>query len=389
MTMLVVPFVSGSAILVRKQKISSRRRGLIYVIGVSAISLVLLYHTHLHRNSMVSPGSETQLLPALSSSASNAITEILVPIEKAGETASGDEDGEESIEIGGSKDDRSSDTESASQEAVYSLPTRMDWQEDGIPEWCVEMKAQPRPWKSVPGTPAEDKTCPSRTPTGECKDGSSQQWFSQHHQDVYLYTKHFAHLQRKGVYWDVAANDAIEISNTFFMDRCLGWPGVCVEANPRYFGKLTSARSCLVVPTCMSSRAERVVFRLSGAVGGVESTVKTRKKAEDINVEIECVTGALIAKKTGVKVVDFMSLDVEGHELMVLKGIDWEETRINVVSSEATHVSPAGQYLLERGYVVHEVATAPEDKADWDEFTIDFRYDTIYLHPGVVWGKPV
>jgi FkbM family methyltransferase len=256
------------------------------------------------------------------------------------------------------------------------------------PGWCAELIAHPRPSRAVPGMRPEDKSCLSRTETGECKDGSAVQFFSQHHQDVYLYVGHFSKLRRAGVYWDVAANDAVEISNTYFFDRCLGWRGVCVEANPRYFGRLTALRSCVVVPTCVSNRAERVTFRLSGAVGGVESTVKSRRKASDVDVTLDCVTGAVVARKTGMTVVDLMSLDVEGHELRVLEGMDWAATTVRVIVSEAGPRTAAGRFLLAMGYRVHDAARAPPDPAARDEYTMDFAYDTIYLHADVVWGQP-
>lgn len=49
------------------------------------------------------------------------------------------------------------------------------------------------------------------------------------------------------------------------MDRCLGWKGVCVEANPKYFDKLSKLRSCNLVKTCISDSNAEVTFRLSGA----------------------------------------------------------------------------------------------------------------------------
>lgn len=39
--------------------------------------------------------------------------------------------------------------------------------------------------------------------------------------------------------------------------------------------------------------------------------------------------------KFGIKFVDFFSLDVEGGELAVLRSIDWDFTKFNVVAVEA------------------------------------------------------
>ena len=35
-------------------------------------------------------------------------------------------------------------------------------------------------------------------------------------------------MERKGVYVDIAANDPIDFSNTYFYDKCAQWRGLCV-----------------------------------------------------------------------------------------------------------------------------------------------------------------
>lgn len=200
-----------------------------------------------------------------------------------------------------------------------------------------------------------------------------------------MYLHHFARLSRRGVYWDVAANEPIQISNTYFFDRCLGWHGVCVEANPRYLGPLVTERGCVVLPTCVSAEREKVAFRLSGAVGGVESTVKTAAKAGDQTVILTCVTGADVAARTGVREVDLLSLDVEGHELRVLEGMGLGDTvHVNVIVAEVQPHTAAGKFLLSKGYTVHEVVKRDPSL----KFQLDMRYDYIYLAAGVVWGSP-
>lgn len=205
--------------------------------------------------------------------------------------------------------------------------------------------------------------------------------------DAYVYLKHFQYLERPGVYLDIAANDPIQTSNTFFMDRCLQWRGICVEANPRYFGPLSDQRSCLLIPTCVSSKEEEVIFRYSGAVGGIESTVKTPRKETDVSHKIRCTTMDLVMDRVGVNEVDFMSLDVEGHELSVLQGIDWNKTVIKVITVEMTDRSSVSQFLGQLGYRIHVPEPLPP-QSEWDEYTLRYKYDTLFLHPSVTWGTP-
>lgn len=61
-------------------------------------------------------------------------------------------------------------------------------------------------------------------------------------------------------------------------------------------------------------------------------------------VNVQCVPTADALAVAGVQVIDFLSLDVEGHEYKVLRGIDWERTRINVIVIET--LSMATQELL-------------------------------------------
>lgn len=217
--------------------------------------------------------------------------------------------------------------------------------------------------------------------------------FSQYHQDYYLFTRHFKNLQRRGVYVDIATNEAIRISNTFFFDRCLQWKGVCVEANPQYFEKIYRLRSCTLVPTCVGAADGEVVqFKLNGGLGGViGDTYKGARKTEGSNttmnvIQRRCTTMSLALKRENVQYVDYMSLDVEGHELPVLMGFDFERVQINIMTIETTKESlkEITDFLRPKGYVRH-FADLPGTSGP----TGLLREDAVFLHKSVKFGSPV
>lgn len=81
------------------------------------------------------------------------------------------------------------------------------------------------------------------------------------------------------------------------------------------------------------------------------------------------------------KHIDYMSLDVEGHELQVLQGIDWDTTTIDIISIEPSSL-PALVFLENMGY------TKLDSGLYW--FTSNpIIVDFIYVRKGVVFGKPV
>ena len=54
------------------------------------------------------------------------------------------------------------------------------------------------------------------------------------------------------VYVDLAANNAIYDSNTYFLDKCLGWRGLCIEANAFYATKHHTDRTSILHQGCVS-----------------------------------------------------------------------------------------------------------------------------------------
>lgn len=152
-------------------------------------------------------------------------------------------------------------------------------------------------------------------------------------------------------------NSPISISNTYFMDRCLGWSGICVEGHSKYFELIHRERSCALVPTCVSDKeGETVSFMLSGPGSGI---VKTHRHGEhvfskEIHVERKrCVTVRSQLERFGQMDIDYMNLDIEGGELNALRSIDWEKTRIKVISVEIAHHTekPIDEFLVSKGFI--------------------------------------
>ena len=89
---------------------------------------------------------------------------------------------------------------------------------------------------------------------------------SQDTQDVFVWRNLF--LDRtirgeRGFYVDSGANDYRKLSNTFFFDKCLGWDGLCVEADPQYHAGIRAHRSCKLVPQCISNSAILMPFKFT------------------------------------------------------------------------------------------------------------------------------
>ena len=124
-----------------------------------------------------------------------------------------------------------------------------------------------------------------------------------------------------------------------FTKTCCGWHGTLIEANPANFHKLNNrGRLGHKVHMGVCSQPGTMNISAQGAVFATASNYHaTRKEVKHGGTaEVPCDTLSSILDATlGVGTrVDFLSLDVQGAELMVLKSIDWTVTTIGVLIAE-------------------------------------------------------
>lgn len=147
-----------------------------------------------------------------------------------------------------------------------------------------------------------------------------------------------------GFYIDIGANDPVFLSNTKrFYDR--GWHGINVEPNPHLYQKLVEARprdiNLNVGVGDFRSDAQFYLcepHQLSSfkSPTGILSRIRNRHMKSTGIVSVTVIP--LSSFKSYLQPeVDFMSVDVEGNEIEVLKTNDWERCRPKLLIVEITY----------------------------------------------------
>ena len=183
--------------------------------------------------------------------------------------------------------------------------------------------------------------------------------------------------QRKGFYVEIGANNGLDQSNTLALELYWGWSGVLVEPIPSTFKELkrlrNGRRNYLVQSACVGADWEEKTMQIAFAnlmstPLGVDSDIShpmahaesgrkfLGKKLSQLPVtvlEVPAVTMTSILKKSRApQEIDFLSLDVEGGELEVLRGIDFELYTIRWILVESRDAERIRKYLEPFGYVL-------------------------------------
>lgn len=191
---------------------------------------------------------------------------------------------------------------------------------------------------------------------------------SQAGQDRFV-NEHFFHNRSSGFFLDIGAHDGQSFSNTWFFEKDLGWSGICFEPLPHLFKQLRECRNCTCINACVSDVHGSLPFlhvdscdeMLSGLCATFNEHKLNAVMADIAHFGGQCKVLQLpsvrlddILKAHNVTHIDFLSLDVEGHELEVLKSIDFSQVIIDVITVENDYSNEELRDLLRsNGFVLY------------------------------------
>ena len=175
---------------------------------------------------------------------------------------------------------------------------------------------------------------------GELQDPKSKKriWYSQANQDRIVIS--LLRNKRQGFFVDLAANDAKRISNTYALERSFDWNGVCIEPNPEYWFDHTRYRKCQLMAAIVGDeRMEEITFNYRGVYGGIKKTGfdNANDKFDKMGLPLPAFTvplKELFERAETPSVIDYLSLDVEGAELLVMQNFPFGSYRIKIMTVE-------------------------------------------------------
>src|SRR5688572_14299593 len=166
-----------------------------------------------------------------------------------------------------------------------------------------------------------------------------------------------------GFFIEAGANDGLRQSNTCYFEKYRGWRGLLIEPIPRKARRCRRNRPNSIVEQCALVSFDfpqptlqlRFCNLMSVVKGGMKSEAEELdhirqgaqlqriKKTSELTVRARTLTSILDQHR--VSKIDFFSLDVEGYELNVLRGLDFDRYRPTLMLIEARYRAEIEDYI--------------------------------------------
>ena len=166
-----------------------------------------------------------------------------------------------------------------------------------------------------------------------------------------------------GFFIEVGANNGFNQSNTYYLEKFRNWKGILIEGIPELYQECLIERPQSAVVNCalVSEDFDQpyVTMTYSGLTSLVNGAFKNPKQ-EQIHIqkgamtqghlscyeiEVSARTLTSILDEYGAEEIDFFSLDVEGFELSVLQGLDFNKYRPKYMLIETSFKKDVDDYI--------------------------------------------
>lgn len=142
-----------------------------------------------------------------------------------------------------------------------------------------------------------------------------------------ILVNYFFKNKKYGVFVDVGCQNPISNNNTYLLYKKKKWSGVNIDLDQKNIDlfNLVRQRDINIKAAVSSGNFKKKIYFYhdKSAINTIEKKISLRQKAKVKKIiDINTVTLNQLLIKNKIKKIDFLTIDVEGHEMSVLKGFN-------------------------------------------------------------------
>ncbi len=160
--------------------------------------------------------------------------------------------------------------------------------------------------------------------------------------------------RERGFFVEFGATDGQYLSNTWYLEKVMGWKGILAEPGPKYRQSLKANRSCAISEKCVHSSSGRTVdflavkeaeFSRVSEINPGDNKEDRRQNHEVVPVQTISLND-LLHQNGAPRHFEFLSIDTEGSEFEILGALDFDRWRPRAICVEH-NFTPLREKLLE------------------------------------------
>lgn len=191
--------------------------------------------------------------------------------------------------------------------------------------------------------------------------------------------------KRDGYFVELGAHDGLTQSNTAFFEFSRGWRGVLVEPSPNAFELCKQRRpnSQCFNCACIAEGSGTVTGDFNG---DVMNSIGGARLSNAATVTVQARTlGSILEEAGAPERPDLLSLDTEGYELPILRGLGRFRPRFMLIEVYLAQFDELVEYLALNRYMLLSNFTKynPKDNPRWDGTHNDY----LFVDIDVLMGK--
>jgi FkbM family methyltransferase len=185
--------------------------------------------------------------------------------------------------------------------------------------------------------------------------------------------------KKSGYFVEFGATDGISLSNTFLLENEFNWTGILAEPAMNWHIKLESNRTCKIDFRCVSDQSGTTLKFIESESGEL-STIKgyeevdQNKRIPTKEYDVKTISLLDLLRFHGSpQVIDYLSIDTEGSEYLILEKFDFSQFKFRVITCEHN--------FTENREKLFNLLTKNGYKRVWSEFT---QFDDWYVNPTLI-----
>jgi len=181
-----------------------------------------------------------------------------------------------------------------------------------------------------------------------------------------------------GFFVDLGSGNGIKYSNTYILETEYQWTGICVEVDVNKFNKLQNNRTSININEAVYNYQGTCLIGDDGKINELSGNI------------VHCNTFNNIVRDSGYNdIIDYVSVNVGGKELDVIRSIDFEKNQIVLMSIQHNkyevpfhNVDLIFYHMLDNGFERLVIDATGEDPSDYryKQPYEDWYYNKKYLN---------